>query len=127
MHTRVRHMIQLSTVLNIVVLIPVIIAIFLDPLQVQRTWGTNQPSRQILVSIYIAILIASTALLFLTSKTKIIVGVTVFSMQVVYKILTALLVVNAFTNPVVLSNLVITLVHLSTLYVVFKHEAIMFK
>ena len=127
MHTRVRHMIQLSTVITIAVLIPVIIAIFLDPLQVQRTWGTNQPSRQILVSIYIAILIASIALLFLTSKTKIIVGVTVFSMQVVYKILTALLVVNAFTNPVILSNLVITLVHLSTLYVVFKHEAHVFK
>jgi predicted neutral ceramidase superfamily lipid hydrolase len=121
MHKKVHQMIQISTILNIIVLIPVISVILLDLELVERAWGPNQASRQILVSIYIAILAASVALLFLKGHAKTSIAVTVFSMQIIYKTLTAIFVVNAFTNPVVLSNLAINIVHLTTLFVMFKH------
>lgn len=121
MHKKVHQMIQISTILNIIVLIPVISVILLDLELVERAWGPNQASRQILVSIYIAILAASVALLFLKGHAKTNIAVTVFSMQIIYKTLTAIFVVNAFTNPVVLSNLAINIVHLTTLFVMFKH------
>ncbi len=118
----VHRMINLSIVINVIVLFPVISVILLNLVQVERVWGENQPSRQILVSIYIAILLASILVNFLKNKTKVLVAITIFSMQIVYKVLTAVLVFNAFSNPVVLSNLAITLVHLSTIFVVFKYH-----
>jgi len=122
MKLMVHRMLRISTILNIVVLVPVISVILLDFVQVERVWGVNQPSRQILVSIYLAILIASIGLFFLKANARLVVSVTVFSMQIIYKTLTAILVVNAFTNPVVLSNLAINMVHLLTLYTIFKHH-----
>jgi len=121
MNFSVKRMLYVSTMLNIVVLIPVISVILLDLLQVERVWGTNQASRQILVSIYIAILLASIGLLFLRGQVKIVVSITVFSMQIIYKFLTALIVVDSLSNPVVLSNLAINIVHLMTIFTVFKH------
>ena len=117
----VNRMVNLSIILNILVLIPVVSVILFNLVQVERVWGINQPSRQILVSIYIAILIASIGLYFLKGQTKLIVASTVFSMQIMYKTLTLFLVVNAITNPVVLSNLVINVVRVSTLVIVLKH------
>jgi ABC-type uncharacterized transport system permease subunit len=121
MNHSVKRMLYVSSILNIFVLIPVISVILLDLLQVERVWGTNQASRQILVSIYIAILLASIGLLFLRGQVKIVVSITVFSMQIIYKFLTALIVVDSLSNPVVLSNLAINIVHLMTIFTVFKH------
>ena len=120
MKTLANRMLNMSTMLNIIVLVPVISVILLDLVQVESVWGENQPSRQILVSIYIAILISTISLFFLKGQTKLIIAVTIFSMQIIYKTLTAVLVVNAFSNPVVLSNLAINIVHLSTLFTIFK-------
>ena len=117
----VNRMVNLSIILNILVLIPVVSVILFNLVQVERVWGINQPSRQILVSIYIAILIASIGLYFLKGQTKLIVAPTVFSLQIMYKTLTLFTVVNAITNPVVLSNLAINVVHISTLVIVMKH------
>ena len=122
MKLNVKRMVTISTILNIVVLIAVISVILLDIDRVERFWGINQASRQILTSIYIAILVASIALFFLKDKPKLIVATTIFSMQIIYKTLTAFLVVNALTNPVVLSNLAITIVHLLTIYTIFKQN-----
>jgi hypothetical protein len=127
MKSLAHRMLTISTILNIVVLVPVISVILLDLVQVERVWGENQPSRQILVSIYIAILISTIALFFLKGQTKLIIAVTIFSMQIIYKTLTAVLVVNALSNPVVLSNLAINIVHLSTLFVIFKHYPTLLK
>ena len=117
----VNRMVNLSAIINIVILVPVISVILLNLVQVERVWGENQPSREILVSVYIAILLASIGLYFLKGQTQLIVAVTIFSLQIIYKTLTAVLVTDAFFNPVVLSNLAINVVHISTLYVVFKH------
>jgi hypothetical protein len=122
MKVNVKQLVNLSTILNIVVLIPVISVILLDLDRVEPFWGVDQASRQILTSIYIAILASSIALFFLKDKTKLIVATTIFSLQIIYKTLTAVLVINAFINPVVLSNLAITAVHLFTLYTIFKHN-----
>jgi hypothetical protein len=122
MKVNVKQLVNLSSILNIVVLIPVISVLLLDLDRVEPFWGVDQASRQILTSIYIAILFASIALFFLKNKTKLIVATTIFFMQIIYKTLTAVLVINAFINPVVLSNLAITAVHLFTLYTIFKHN-----
>jgi hypothetical protein len=66
--------------------------------------------------------VASIALFFIKDKPKLIVATTIFSMQIIYKTLTAFLVVNALTNPVILSNLAITIVHLLTIYTIFKQN-----
>ena len=121
MKTSVSRMLNISTVLNILVLVPVISVILSDINQVERVWGPNQASRQILVSIYIAILIGSIALFFLKDSAKLLIAITIFSMQIIYKFLTAILVSNSLTNPVVLSNLAINGVHILTLYTVFKN------
>ena len=123
----VNRMVNLSAIINIAVLVPVISVILLNLVQVERVWGENQPSREILVSVYIAILLASIGLYFLKGQTQLIVAVTIFSLQIIYKTLTAVLVTDAFFNPVVLSNLAINVVHISTLYVVFKHYPNLFK
>jgi hypothetical protein len=60
-------------------------------------------------------------IIFLKGQTKLIVASTVFSLQIMYKTLTLFTVVNAITNPVVLSNLAINVVHISTLVIVLKH------
>ena len=122
MKLNVKRMVTISTILNIVVLIPVISVILLDIDRVERFWGINQASRQILTSIHIAILVASIALFFIKDKPKLIVATTIFSMQIIYKTLTAFLVANALTNPVVLSNLAITIVHLLTIYTIFNQN-----
>ena len=127
MNKNVKMMFNISVILNLLVLIPVVSVILLNLVQVERVWGENQPSREILVSIYIAILLASIGLYFLKGQTQLIVTVTVFSLQIIYKTLTAVLVTDAFSNPVVLSNLAINVVHISTLYVVFKHYPNLFK
>jgi hypothetical protein len=127
MNKNVKMMFNISVILNLLVLIPVVSVILLNLVQVERVWGENQPSREILVSIYIAILLASIGLYFLKGQTQLIVAVTVFSLQIIYKTLTAVLVTDAFSNPVVLSNLAINVVHISTLYVVFKHYPNLFK
>jgi hypothetical protein len=116
----VNKAISVSSILNIIVLVPVISVILLNIVQVERVWGVNQPSRQILVSLYLALLVATVGIYFLKGKTKMIIAVTIFSLQIIYKTLTAFLVVNSLSNPVVLSNLAINVVHISTLYIVFK-------
>jgi hypothetical protein len=73
MKSMVRRMLRISTILNIVVLVPVVSFILLDLVQFERVWGVNQPSRQILVSIYLAILISSIALFFLKANARLVV------------------------------------------------------
>jgi hypothetical protein len=78
---------------------------------VDTAWGSFTAARGILLSIYFAILVASIVLLLLPVTAFI---AALLSVQVIYKVTTPF-TVGTFRNPVVISNLVISAVHIVTL------------
>lgn len=117
-------MLIVSLLLNIVVLIPVVAVIALSTrrgidTRARFPWGERTPARDILLAIYIAILTASVAVLTVVATVGPSVAVeaaavSLFAVQIVYKVLTAVTVRDALRNPVVLSNLGIAAVHAVT-------------
>ena len=117
-------MLIISLVLNIAVLIPVVSVLLLSTrrgidARERFPFGERTPARDILLAIYIAILVVSIALLAglaLGGPTATIevAAAALFTVQIVYKVLTAVTVRDALRNPVVLSNLGIAAVHAVT-------------
>lgn len=108
-------MVYLSLAVNILVLSPICIGMFRDAEWVNATWGTKTPARSILFSIYAAILLAS--LYFLTNPDPKMV-LSLFVLQIVYKITTPF-TVGSFRHRVVVSNLLISAIHLVTVASIF--------
>ena len=111
-----RKMIRLSLLLNIAVLIPVCLGLLLDAAWVVHAYGTASAARGILLSVYGAILIVSTVLLF---RQEAMLVAPLLLVQVVYK-LTTPLTVGSLQNPVVISNIVIAALHLATLSLILR-------
>ena len=109
-------MTKFSLFLNIGVLVPVCFGILSGQDFVAHGWGSKQPSLYILVSIYCTILFFSFYLLIKPNQYLIF---SLLMMQVVYKLLSPILV-GSLQNPVVLSNIVISAVHLISLYFIIK-------
>jgi hypothetical protein len=108
---QMKTLIYVSLTLNIMVLLPILILTAMKSPIVDSAWGGSTQARGILMSIYFAILAVSAIFLFFP------VPEFVFAMllvQVIYKITTPF-TVGSFTNPVVISNLVITAFFLVTL------------
>jgi len=112
-----KKLIRTSLLINIVVLMPIVLGMFLEFPFIDRAWGTLTASRGILTALYFALLVASIALL---ARPVVVFVVPVLALQVVYK-LTTLFTVGLF-NPIVISNLVIAVVHLITLWVIYQHR-----
>jgi hypothetical protein len=98
---------KLSLVLNVLVLIPVCSGILLNAHWATESYGFETPARGILLSIYLAILIVSAALLF-KFDAKMVMALLV--VQIVYKLLSPIMV-GTLTNPVIISNLFIAAFH----------------
>lgn len=111
-----KKMIQLSLIINVLVLIPVTLGLLMDAAWVSNGYGAPSPARDILLSIYGAILLVSLGLLW---KTEPVAVAALLVVQVLYKITTPL-TVGSFENPVVISNLVIAAVHLGTLALIAR-------
>lgn len=111
-----KKMIRLSLLLNIAVLIPVCTGLLSDAFWVADGYGAATAARGILLSIYGAILVVSTALLF---TREVMLVAPLLLIQVIYK-LTTPFTVGTFANPVVISNLVISAVHIATLILIFR-------
>ena len=109
-------MIYISLAVNILVLVPIVVLMAIKSPLVDHAWGAFTAARGILMSIYLAILLASVVLLFVPVATFI---VALLSVQVIYK-LTTPFTVGTFKNPVVISNLVISVVHIATLVSIFN-------
>jgi hypothetical protein len=109
-------MIYISLAVNILVLIPIVGLMATKSPLVDQAWGAFTAARGIVLSIYFAILVASVALLFVPVAAFI---VALLSVQVIYK-LTTPFTVGTFKNPVVISNLVISVVHIATLVSIFN-------
>ena len=106
-----KKMILVSLVANVAVLIPVCVGLLVDASWVADVYGAATPARRILLSVYVAILIVSMCLLF---KREPMLVAPLLLVQVLYK-LTTPFTVGSFTNPVVISNVVIAGIHLVTL------------
>ncbi len=103
--------IYLSLSVNTVVLVPIVILMSIKSRIVDKAWGYFTPSRGILMSIYLSILLTSLLLIVFP------VPAFVFALllvQVVYKVTTPF-TVGTLKNPVVISNLFIAALHIATL------------
>jgi hypothetical protein len=116
-------MIIVSLLLNIAVLIPVTTSLLRRAQWTDSAFGERTPARDILLSIYIAILLASVCLLigqFIAADAPWLVGAVsaLLFVQVVYKVTTVIAVRQSLRNPVVLSNIGIAVVHSVTIAVI---------
>jgi len=105
-------MLSLSLLLNIVVLIPICYLMITNNFRMVKTLGEFNPARGILLAMYTSILIASVYLLFAPDKKYII---ALLSIQIVYKFLTPF-TVKTIKHPFVISNILIALFHVLTIY-----------
>ncbi len=110
------YMIKISLVINVLVLVPVCYGLITKADWVDASYGSFAPSRGILLSVYIAILLSSILLLFKTDPKFV---AALLFVQVVYKLTTPFTVGTA-TNPMVISNLFIAFFHAVTLFVIWK-------
>ena len=114
----VLRMVRVSLGLNIAVLIPVCTVLILNLTPFVDVWGPATPARGILLSMYVSILILSVGLWM--QRNPLLVA-PLLAMQVCYKVMTPI-TVGSITNPVVISNLVIAIVHGVTLWYIVKHH-----
>ncbi len=112
----VKKMILISLIVNVLVLIPVCIGLIGDVPRVSSVYGGYTPARGILLSVYGAILFVSIALLF---KPLPMLVAPLLLVQILYKVTTPF-TVGSFTNPVVISNLLVAALHLITLYLITR-------
>jgi hypothetical protein len=105
-------MLSLSLLLNIAVLIPICYLMLTNNFRMVKTLGEFNPARGILLAMYTSILIASVYLLFAPDKKYII---ALLSIQIVYKFLTPF-TVKTIKHPFVISNILIALFHVLTIY-----------
>ncbi len=115
-------MITASLILNIIVLIPVSLALIVDFEKMQKVAGIFTPARGILLAMYLTILIASVLLLFFVDS-KLVFALLI--LQIVYKILSPF-TVKTMKNPIVISNLLIAAFHLVTLYTMIRSGTVHF-
>jgi hypothetical protein len=103
--------VTLSLVLNLVVLVPVCVGLLRGGRRMTAVFGDSTPARSILLSIYLAIGMASACALVWPRVEMI---AMLLGLQVVYK-LTTPFTVGTLRNPVVVSNVGIAVVHGATL------------
>lgn len=102
---------SLSLLLNVAVLVPVCAGLTWNQQWVGHAYGPATPARGILLSVYLAIAIASLALLFYGNPDMV---ASLLAVQVLYKVTTPIST-RSRRNPVVLSNLAIAGFHAITL------------
>ncbi len=112
-----RTLIFMSLAVNIMVLVPVCYSLLAGAGWTASAYGPDTPARGILLSIYLAILLCSIALVFKPIPAMI---AALLIVQIVYKVTTPFTVGNV-SNPVVVSNLVIAAFHSITLWSIWKH------
>jgi hypothetical protein len=108
-------LIFISLAVNIVVLVPILALMAIKSPIVDHAWGGFTQARGILMSIYFAILVLSLFLIFKPVASFIF---ALLLVQVIYKVTTPF-TVRSISNPVVISNLAIAMLHIVTLVSVF--------
>lgn len=114
----VLRMVRVSLGLNIAVLVPVCAVLILNVAPFVDVWGLATPARGILLSMYLSILILSVGLWMQRNPMLV---APLLAMQICYKVTTPI-TVGTITNPVVISNLAIAIVHAITLWIIVAHH-----
>lgn len=108
----------ISHVVNVLVAGSVGILLLLNAPGMVAVYGEASPARSILVSVYLAIAITSAfALLF--PAYSIMIAKVLFPLQIIYKVST-IVTVGSITHPVVVSNVLISVLHAISLFVIFR-------
>ena len=107
------QLIWISYSINILVLLPICSLLFSGNPKISAVFGSDTTARQILLSMYSTILILSIYLLA-TQNSDITIAWTIFSFQIIYKVLTLFLIKDKRV-PVYWFNLIIALNHCVTL------------
>ena len=113
-------LIRLSLILNIAVLIPVCTGLLTSAGWTLSAYGPASPARGILLSIYLAILVISAALLIRPIPAMV---AALLIVQIIYKVTTPFSV-GTLQNPVVLSNLAIAAFHAVTVAAIVRQGAL---
>ena len=109
-------MLYLSLILNILVLIPICYLMLTNNYRIVQTLGEFNPARGILLAMYVTILIGSIYLLISPNNQF---AIALLLMQIVYKFLTPF-TVKTIKHPFVISNILIALVHIVTVFSLCK-------
>lgn len=112
-------MLILSLLINLLVLVPVCAGLIMNANWATAAYGPQTPARGILLSVYLAILTVSAALLVINDVSAV---AALLACQVVYKTTTPF-TVRDWRNPVVLSNLAIAAFHSVSLLPVYAAQA----
>ena len=105
-------MLTLSLLLNILVLIPICYLMLTNNVRIVETLGEFNPARGILLAMYSTILLGSIYLLINPNNQF---AIALLLMQIVYKFLTPL-TVKTLKHPFVISNVLIAVLHIWTVY-----------
>jgi hypothetical protein len=111
-----RVLIYISLAINIAVLVPVCLGLLNKADWTLAAYGPDAPARNILLSVYLAILICSVGLLFKPIPFMV---AALLLVQIIYKFTTPF-TVGSFAHPVVISNLGIAAFHSLTLWAIWK-------
>jgi len=106
-----------SHIINVLVAGSVAFLLFKNSPRITRVYGESTPARAILSSIYFSIAVAS-AVALIFPPLSITIAMVLFPLQIVYKLSTIITVKHA-THPVVLSNIIISVVHALSLITIF--------
>jgi hypothetical protein len=115
-----RALIYASLTLNVLVLIPVCFGLLTKAEWTIAAYGAETPARSILLSVYLAILVCSAGLFFKPVPAMV---AALLLVQIVYKTTTPF-TVGFFSNPVVVSNLIIAAFHSITLWSIWRASAL---
>ncbi len=109
-------MLNLSLMVNIAVLVPVVGFLIANDTPAQRVYGPDTPARRILICFYGAILVTSALLLLgaWMGRDVLAWAQALLAVQVIYKVAT--LPAVGPRNPVVIANLGIAALHAATLW-----------
>lgn len=111
-------MVHVSLVLNVVVLVPVLWGLLGGSAGSEVAFGGDAPARRILISVYLAILVASAVLLVAPAPWRAAVVPGLLAVQVVYKLITVPML--GIGHPVAAANLGIAAVHGVTLWTLWR-------
>jgi hypothetical protein len=115
-----RALIYASLGLNIFVLIPVCLGLLNKADWTLPAYGPESAARGILLSVYLAILVASAGLLFKPVPAMV---AALLLVQIIYKFSTPF-TVGTLGNPVVTANLAIAAFHCITLLAIWKDSSL---
>jgi hypothetical protein len=111
-----RALIYASLGLNIFVLVPVCLGLLNKADWTLSAYGADSPARSILLSVYLAILVASAGLLVKPVPAMV---AALLLVQIIYKFTTPF-TVGTTANPVVISNIAIAAFHCITLWAIWR-------